>query len=109
MDNENTALRKELQDIFNNLEACLQRRDAEMRDTAIAAGERLLPRLSWKSAIAQFYSIVGNTYSGWFELYGYSNDAKTVPLSDNLQKAKTYYRQALSWVKDQNPHLEKQI
>ena len=109
MDNENTALRKELQDIFNNLEACLQRRDAEMRDTAIAAGERLLPRLSWKSAIAQFYSIVGNTYSGWFELYGNSNDAKTVPLSDNLQKAKTYYRQALSWVKDQNPHLEKQI
>ncbi len=109
MDNENTALIKELQDIFDNLKVCLQRRDAEMINTTIAAGERLLPCLPWKTAIAQFYSIVGNTYSGWFELYEYNNNAKTVALSDNLQKAKTYYRQALSWVKDQNPHLEKQV
>lgn len=109
MNSEIAALRKEMQGIFDNIESGLHLRDEKMVKDAVATVERLLPHLSWKPEIAEVYSKLGNAHLDWFQFIEYSSDMKTIPLSQNLQKAKTYFRQALSIVKDQNPYLEKQI
>jgi hypothetical protein len=65
--NNKTSLRKEMQDIFDNIESGLHHHDEKMMRAAIVTGERLLPCLSWKPSIAQFYSKLGNAYSDWFQ------------------------------------------
>jgi hypothetical protein len=63
MDSENAALRKEMHGIYDTIESSLQRRDEKMLREAIAAGEKHLPRISRKPAIAEFYSKLGNAHS----------------------------------------------
>src|SRR3989442_1292661 len=98
-----------IQDIFDKLDLGLQLHHEQMVRDAIQAGEKLLPKLSSRQVIAQLNSKLGNAYSDLFRLFEHSNGVKSIPLSENLQKAKTFYRDALTNIKDQNPHLEKQI
>ncbi len=106
---EDIALKKQMKDVLHKIESGFQLRDENVIREALEEGEKLFPRLSEMQEIALLNSKLGNACSDLFSLYEYKKDRKNIPLSENLQKAKTFFRNALSAVKDQNPYLEKQI
>src|SRR3989442_5183157 len=106
---ENIVLKNQLKSIFYKFEISRQSPDETLLKEAIEDGESLLPKLFEKQEIALLNSQLGNACLDVFNLFEYKKDGKNIPLSDTLQKAKTFFRNALSAVKDQNPDLEKQI
>ncbi|SRR6266536_2229847 len=106
---EDIALKKQMESVLCKIESGLQLHNENVVRQALEEGENLLPRLTDKQAIAFLNSQLGNTCSDLFSLNEYKKDRKNIPLSETLQKAKTFFRNALIAVKDQNPQFEKQI
>ena len=106
---EDTTLKKQMEDVLNKTKLGFQLRNETVVRQALEEGENLLPRLTDKQAIAILNSHLGNACTDLFSLFENKKDRKNIPLSETLQKAKSFYRDALVAVKDQNPYLEKQI
>ena len=106
---EDIALKKQMKGVLRKIALGFQLHHESVVREALEEGEKLLPRLSEKQEIAFLNSQLGNACSDLFSLFEYKKDNKNIPLSDALQKAKKFFRNALSAVKDQNSHLEKQI
>ena len=70
---DNATLGKEIQDVFDAIESGLQRHDETNVRGAIEAGEKLLLHLSWKPAIAQLNSKLGNVQTGLFLQFEYDS------------------------------------
>src|SRR5438270_5231976 len=106
---EDTALIKLMENVLHKIKLGFQLHNENVVRGALEEGEKLLPRLTDKQIIAFLNSQLGNVCSDLFNLNEYKKDIKNIPLSETLQKVKTFFRNALSAVKDQNPHLEKQL
>src|SRR6266849_1095841 len=106
---EDTALIKLMEDVLHKIKLGFQLHNETVVKKALEEGENLLPKLTDKQAIGFLDSQLGNACSDLFSLYEYKRVRKNIPLSETLQKTKTFFRNALVAVKDQNPHLEKQL
>jgi tetratricopeptide (TPR) repeat protein len=106
---EDTALIKQMEGVLHKIKLGFQLHKENVVREAFEEGENLLSRLTDKQTIGFLNSQLGNACLDLFSLNEYKKDKKNTPLSETLQKAKTFFRNALRSVKDQNPHFEKQV